>query len=335
MELRSPRPTGTSGTTGMAESLQHQAAMRVQARLDAEEAAKRHVAGVQRLKTVLAFLFVAVVAGVGYWAWTCGRFDEWFGKTPSVASLSPTERATGTAAVTPAGTPPAAGGAKIRTVAAPKAQETIATVEENARAFAETEAEFAGATVDYWKNAVPEDRAKKGKAALLFTALVPDGKGGHRLLTIQMGGKKGFVAGELSASRGLIELSRTDFDGLIAGTPYLVLREKRAYFCSPGRGSLLKGVLPLPAKGAGFNPAKAEFGALYDRLAAVKTKKPTFRYEVRLDFPHLKKSFPVATVAFGEEVPHAAFERVAREQVDDADTVRILLSTGKVSVKAL
>lgn len=329
MPLTSPRPTGATSNADAAESLQHMAAMRVQARLDAEERLRRHAANVQRLKTFLAFVFFLAVAGGGYWAWSTGRLDTWLGREPPASSqLSAPDQPSAE------NQKPLRDGRPSKSSRSPEVAAPVRTLEENARAFAETEALFSGATVDYWKNALPADRAGKGKPALLFTALIPDVEVGYRLLSIQMGGKGGLVAGEISPSRGLIELSRKDFDKLVAKTPYLVLREKRAYFCSPGNGSLVEKPLPLPDKGAAFDPAKAEFGALYDCLAKVKVQSPKFRYEVLLNLENLKKRVPVATVAFGETVPHGSFEKAARGLVDDADTVKILLSTGSVVVKA-
>lgn len=324
MTLTKPRQAWKPDDMGV--DLQRETAMRVQARVEAEIKAKRHAEAVQRVKTGLAVLFVTCVAGVGLWAWKSGKFDDVL-PGGEVSEPAPTAEATPFDRKAVRGEP-------VRAVPAPKTETVLPTVEENARAYADAEEQFAGATVDDWKNAVKEDRPAKGKSPLLFTGLVPDGKGGHVLLSLQIGGGKGLVAAQISPNRGLVELTRAEFDRLVEKKPYLVVREGRAYVSMPGADDGETSAA-VPPKGGAFNPAKVDLGVLYDRLAVVKTKRPAFRYEVLLTLERFKKTVPVATVGFDEEVPRAAFARVARTLVDDADTCEIILDVGRVTFRRI
>lgn len=305
MELKRPRPTGT--TSEMANDLQHEAAMRIQARLDADRAFQRRVARWKAVKSALSMLLmVGTLLGV-VWAWRTGLLD------PPHEDAAPQPQDTPAPEVqTPPSATPAA-----RAAADPKR-------------YAADLAKFADASVDYWKNARPEDRPGKSRV-LSFTGFVPEARGGFSLLEIEMGGGR-FAAKRVDAAGTEAPLDRAAFNQLIARTPYLVAREGRAYFCSAGRGDLTRN-LKVPDAGGALDPSRAEFGPLADCLAAAKVKTPPFRYEVSLVIEKFRKTVPVATVGFGESVPRSAFEQAAGKLIADSETVAILLSLAKVQVK--
>ena len=332
MELRRPIPTGAN--SAVENELQHEAAMRVQARLDAEEALRKRVARAKSIRTALSVIVMLGALGVVVWAWRSGLLDSALdhrpaaGKGPEAAPASEDmPRVAAPRVVEEAPVVPA------EPVAEPVAKPSVPAKKPAASpAHAAALAKFAGASFDYWKNAVPEDKpGKDGVRA--YTGLVPDGAGGFTLLEIEMGGGRPFSATRLSAS-GAEPIDKAAFNGLIARTPYLVVREGRCYFCSAGQAEKPVAI-KVPPKGGAFNPSVAEFGALVDCMAQAGVKAPATRYGVSLVLEKLKREIPVATVGYGDEIPRATFEQAVRRLVDDADTCETMLAAGKVVVKAV
>ena len=72
MELKKANLSGTTSESGL--GLQHEAAMRVEARYLAEERRRRHLQRMERLKVFLLFLlFLAAALGGGYYAYSTSR----------------------------------------------------------------------------------------------------------------------------------------------------------------------------------------------------------------------------------------------------------------------
>ena len=331
MELKRPVPTGT--TSEMANALQHEAAMRVQARMDAEEALKRRMAKGKALRSGFSMVAMVLVLGGGVWAWRSGLLDSSLDKQPEapqapVAEVVPQSAAAKKAAVQPAAEPaPVAGKAAVKKVPAPAVVPAQPVPVADSKLHAATLAKFAGATVAYWKNAVAEDRPGKDRK-LAFTGFVPK-DGGYDLLEIEMG--DGFAVERVTKAGVREPLDRKAFDALTAQTPYLVVREGRAYYCSAGQKKAPES-FPLPEAGA-FNPSREEFGLLMRHLDMLQTKKPGMRYDVSLVIENLRKEVPVATVGHGESVARLSFEQAVRKLVPDADLVKTFLAAAKVRVK--
>ena len=321
MELRRARPSGTTSKAG--NDLQHEAALRVQARIDAEFRRKRNAEMVQRLKFFLALAFVTAVAGAGWWAWKNGKFDKYLEQ----AGISQSERIETDEVPSESTFPPAEAAPSKRKE---PEEVVVAKIEANVDAYNAAEAQFSGAAVDYWKNAIAEDRPSKGKTPLVFTGLVPDGADGHLLFELTLTSGKPLEVKRLTAGRGAVSLSKADFEKIVSKTPYLVVRGGRAYFCSNLKR---KDSFPVPKVGESFNPSQEEYGALVSRISALKLKRPVGRYEVTLNIERFKKVLPVGTVGFGEGIGRAAFEQAVRTLVDDAEVCETLLAAGKVSVK--
>ena len=325
MELRKPVPTGTS--SAMANDLQHEAAMRVQRRLDAEDLHRRRLARNRRMRSLFSFLLlVLAVGGVG-WAWWSGLLDSALDRRRDSASDVVQNDP---AVTTPGGPETPKEAAPARPTPKPVRTDVRVTVAQTA--VPDLSGRFAGATVDYWKNALPEDKPVQDRR-LTFTGLVPDGAGGSTLLEIGMGGGKPFSAKRLTPDRGLVEIDKAAFDRLIADTHYAVVREGRAYLCSPGKAKKAPTAYKVPPKGGEFNPACAEFGALPDCLAAVKVRRPSLKYKVSLEVEKIGKTLAVATVGYGDRIPRASFERVVRTLIDDAELVEAFLAAGKVRIQ--
>lgn len=331
MELRRPVSQPVSNEA------QHAAAMRIQARIEAEEQQRRRA---QSAKAFASFLRLVVMLGVvllGLWAWKSGLLDSVLDREQQGANAD---------LFTDAQTSdPAANADEAKGVSAvlDKAARSVQDIKDSvAKALGKTSTpiasspkavdRFAGAKLDYWKNAADEDRPGKDRP-LTFAGLVPDGAGGYVELELEMGGGKPFAARKITGTGDAVDIDKVAFNKLIADTPYLVAREGRAYFCSPGKGTK-PDFYKVPAKDGAFDPSREEFGALAACLVAAKIPAPAFKYEVRLVLEKLQKELVVATVGYGESVPRAAFETAARTLIDDAETCATLLAAGKVRVEA-
>lgn len=333
MELRHVRTTGTTSQEG--NCLQRETAMRVQARIDAEMARKRSIERMQRLKSFLSLLFFVAVGVFCFLMWKSGRFDECLGKFGSRggASASQYDAEDKPTEVSDASTKPTL----VETVqsvlpGAKKKDDVTVGLEDNIDLCNEAESMFAGATLDYWKNAVEADKPAKGKPPLVFVGAVPDGKGGRMLFELTLAHGKPLAVKRLSAAHGATSMTKAEFERQVAGKPYLVVREGRAYYCSAVDGGQERDSYPVPSKGKTLNPSRDEYGPLLVQLDELKVKKPSTRYEIILSLDKFKKKLPVAEIGFGEDVARASFEKVARTLVDDVEACETLLSSGKVLV---
>ena len=323
MELRKPRPTGSNSET--ANNLQHQAAMRITARFEAEARAVRRAAFMRSLKTFVSVVLLLVVAGGGYWAWKSGLLDAYIG------TASETERK-GTANVIERLTGGRQEKADTDSDVKVDAQREVVRIEENMAASRTLEASFEGASVDLWENAVPEDRPAKGKPPLVFAGLVPDGKAGQVLLQVTIESGRPLRVKKLSPVHGLVEISKAEFDNLVASSPYLVAREQRAYLSTPAKKKRSM-EFSIPGKSGSLDPSYEIFGSILPKIDALKMKRPTHRYEVSLELKGLKKSIPVAVVGFGETVSHNDFLAALKKDQDDRETCEMLLSAGTAKVR--
>ena len=319
MELKKARLSGTTSESGL--GLQHEAAMRVEARYLAEEQRRRHRLQMERLKVFLLFLVLLGAAlGGGYYAWRKGylgeplaRFGIFHEQNVDTPASSTVDVPTSENAVAP-----------VREVAS-AAVEKIA---ENIDAYNEAVGKFAGVSIAYWKDALPGDRPKKGDPDMDYAALVPDAQGGFNVLKIRLSGDNSMKIRRITQTRE-VDVPRAGFNKMIEATPFLVMRAGRAYYCSAGKPVRRTG-FSVPKKGEDFNPSRLEFGPLYDLVPKSKIAKPAFKYDVFLDHKQFRKKLPVATVGFGEAVPYERFAAAARAAVDDDTVVAVLLGNCKV-----
>ena len=203
MELKRPRQMGTTSRVG--DCLQHEAALNVQARIDAEARRRRQRERAQFLRFLMRGLLVVVFVGGGSWAWQKGWFDKYLGEDErefepvgdeAAADVSSSEDRNASASV------------------------GVGTESEGAvDALRAAEAKFAGATLGYWKNAAVEDRPVKGRPPLVFTGLVPDGKGGRMLFELTRVWGKPLTARRLAEGGGAQILSKAAFEKLVGAMP--------------------------------------------------------------------------------------------------------------------
>ena len=317
MQLKKAKLSGTTSESGL--GLQHEAAMRVEARILAEEKKRRRARLVGMLKNLFAILFFLGFCGGGFYAWRSGMLDAIRSAPDSdgVASL-PTQEA-GSAGQQPA-------------VNAETAE--VKKIEESIDASNEAASRFAGVLVSYWKDAPASDKSSGNCPTMTYTALVPNADGGQDFLELTLSRDNSVKASRYTKTRGKVEISRAEFGKMVESTPYLVMREGRAYYCSAGKPGKSKG-FPVPGKGETFSPSRHEFLALYDQLQKVKIGNPPFKYEVFLDHVRFAKPLSVAIVGFGEEVARDKFEAAARAAVDDNAAVAAILSGCKVGFRSV
>ena len=135
----------------------------------------------------------------------------------------------------------------------------------------------------------------------------------------------------------MVDSSKEEFARLTEKTPYLVMRENRAYFAMKGRGRLPVSI-PAPKMNDAIDPAQLELGGLYEVFRKLKMPYPPFTYEVQFkikgDGPLLK----IATVRFGEKLTRDDFTRKIESHFGfdstDALAVDAILMTGQVKVLA-
>ena len=141
MELKKAQPTGTTSASG--NSLQHEAAMRVEERYRAEERRRRHAQMVKSIKNFSLFLLFLFIVGGGLYAWRTGMLDA---VRPALGLKGRDEPPT------PKGDVPER--EAVTEVAAASKQKDVQTakrIEERIDAFNEMTASFANATITYWK----------------------------------------------------------------------------------------------------------------------------------------------------------------------------------------
>ena len=319
MELKKAKLSGTTTETGS--GLQHEAAMRVEARYQAEERRRRHLLLMERLKMLLLLLVLlgAALAG-GYYAWRKGLLGE-----PLARFGIFRQQDVGTSVSSARGEPIAE---NADTPVSEEASAAVEVIAESIDAYNEEVGKFAGVSIAHWKDALPCDQPKRGGPDMDYTALVPDAQGGFCVLKIRRSGDNSMKIRRVTHTREL-DVPRAEFDKMIETTPFLVMKDGRAYY-SPAKKSVRRTGFDAPKKGEGFNPSRLEFGPLYDLVPKSKIAKPAFRYDVFLDHWRIKNKIPVATVGFGEEVPRERFEAAVRAQVDDDTVIATLLDNGKV-----
>lgn len=319
MELKKAKLSGTMSESGS--EIQHEAAMRVEARYLAEERRRRHQLLMERLKmVVLLLVLLGAVLGGGYCAWRRGLLGEPLARF-GIFHQQLADIPVPSSVVEPA----------VENAVVPVSEDASATVVEIAEsidAYNEAVGKFAGVSISHWKDALPGDRPKRGDPDMDYTALVPDAQGGFIVLKIRLSGDNSMKIRSVTQTRET-DVTRAEFNKMIETTPFLVMKDGRAYCCPAGKPVQRAG-FAVPKKGEEFNPSRQEFGPLYDLVPKARIAKPPFRYDVFLDHGRIKKKIPVATVGFGEKITHERFEAAARAAVDDAKVVAVLLDNCKV-----
>lgn len=327
MTLKPPGPR--SGNTSPSNDLQREVADRVTKRWEEKHRKELHAARMAAFRNWLAILALCGIAGGGFYAWKSGFFDQWLngakpGSAPAKAR-SVTQNTDSGIAIP-----------DVRPV--PKAVEVSADNVRQLDHYADTVRSFSDVTIDYWKNAPATDRPGKSGVPLTFLCLIPDENGQPLILQLHTSPGSKMKVERLSASHGKVDFGLERFNQLVKKTPYLIAREKRAYFAKSGADRLNR-PFPFPEKGE-VNPSRMDFGALYGVMETLKTAKPKFRYAVKFEVKGESGPIDVAKVGFGESVPRKNFmEKLAAKYgldvKSEAMALDALLRTGRVRITAL
>ncbi len=159
--------------------------------------------------------------------------------------------------------------------------------------------QFREARMDFWKNAPAEDRPGKVKEPLTFNCLVPE-TNSFTVLAMLCKPDEPMVMQRLAPTADPAGLSDDEFKKLTAEVPYLVMREGRSYFCTPGK--LPEVTNSVPAYGESVNPSKETFGALYDLVFKLRIKRPDFVWQVSFQPRGFETSIDICRARFGETV---------------------------------
>ena len=169
---------------------------------------------------------------------------------------------------------------------------------------------FREARMDYWKNAPAEDRPGKVKEPLTFNCLVPE-TNSFAILALSCKPDEPMSVQRISPTDDPVELSSDDFKRITADAPYLVMRDERSYFCTPGKLSVITN--SVPSSGQLANPSKDTFGALYDLILKLHIKRPDFQWQVSFLPRGFETSIDICSVKFGEMVSRGRFYPKVRE----------------------
>jgi hypothetical protein len=204
--------------------------------------------------------------------------------------------------------------------------------------YADAVKSFGSAKIDYWKNAPASDKPEKSAVPLDFLCLIPDDKGNPLILELHTAPGAKMTVKRISASLGTVDFPVEKFNSLIKKSPYLVVRDGRAYFADSRKPGLQK-ELPFPEKGA-LNPAAIAFGALYAVMQKLKVAKPDFRYAIKFSGKGTEEALDVATVGFGESVDRKLLEKKVAEKIglnlaSEAVAIDAVIRMGRISIDAL
>jgi hypothetical protein len=146
------------------------------------------------------------------------------------------------------------------------------------------------------------------------------------------------TAKRISASLGTVDFPIEEFNRLVKKSPYLIMREGRAYFAE-SRGNAFQKKYSFPASGE-VNPSRDMFGSLYNAMFELKVTKPHFKYGVKFLCKGESRPIDVAMIGFGENVLRKKFEEKIAEKYglnvsSDAMAIDALIRTGLVKIETL
>ena len=116
------------------------------------------------------------------------------------------------------------------------------------------------------------------------------------------------------------EIEKREFDEMVRGRPYFVVREEAnrpadvLYLCLPKDKSGV--TYPMIKPFEDFNPSKIELGALYDQLGDKRSSRaPNFAYVVFLHDKGQKAGTAICEVSFGEAVSYDAIRTAVENEL--------------------
>ena len=172
--------------------------------------------------------------------------------------------------------------------------------------------------IEYWRDAPEEERKARKVAPCVYHCLVARQIDDEvSVVEMKFNLATNAIYSIVSPDAELKEIEKREFDEMVKGRPYFVVREEAnrpadvMYLCMPKDKS---GVTYSMIKSfEDFNPSKIELGALYDQLGDKRpSRAPNFSYVVFLHDKGRKSGTAICEVSFGEAVSYEAI-RVAVE----------------------
>ena len=323
MTLRPPNAQGSRAQSS--NELQREVADKVTQRWEEKHRKEKRAARIASIKNYLSLCLLCVMLGGGFYVYKSGVLDIWFGRSESpILSTPSTQIMQGEELPIP------------KAVAQPA--ELLADKEQFLDRYGEVVKSFGHVTIDYWKNAPDSDRPGKSGGPLVFHCLIPDSNGTPLVLELHTAPGAKMMIKRISASLGTVDFSVEEFNGLIRKSPYLIMRNGRAYFAE-SRGNAFQRKYSFPASGE-VNPSRDMFGSLYNAMFELKVAKPAFKYGVKFLCKGEAEPVYVAVVGFGENVLRKKFEEKIAEKYgldvsSDAMAIDALIRTGQVGIDTL
>ena len=328
MKLKPPESAISTSTAY--NSLQREAADRVTQRYEDQRRKDCLRALLVGVKTLLEFILLIVLVGVGAYVWQRVVPNGWMASEKDAESAKIEMTGLMTSSVTEGKTlgvvPPNM---------VPSTRESEDVRNRNLDAYSEIVRQFRKAEVDYWKNALNVVRVGKNAGSIKYWCLAADEGSLPVIFELSIAKGTKMNVRRLSASNGLVDSSVAEFERFTAKSPYLVMREGRAYFASKGK-ERLPVTVSAPQKGGALNPAQLEFGGLYAIFTELKMPPPRFAYDVLFEVKGGDPVLKVATVRFGEDVSYDQFFSKVAEHYDlsesEAMVIDAVLKMGKARI---
>lgn len=164
--------------------------------------------------------------------------------------------------------------------------------------------------IEYWRDAPDEEKKARKIAPCVY----------HCLVARQIDDRTSVVEMKFDPTTNAIysivspdaepkEIEKSEFDEMVKGRPYFVVREEAnrpadvLYLCLPKNNS--GATYPMIKSFEDFNPSRIELGALYDQLGDKRSSRaPNFSYVVFLHDKGQKSGTPICEVSFGEAVSY-------------------------------
>ena len=191
--------------------------------------------------------------------------------------------------------------------------------------------------IEYWRDAPEEEKKARKVSPCVY----------HCLVARQIDDKASVVEMKFDPTTNAIYsivspdaeprvIGKEEFDEMVKGRPYFVVREEAnrpadvLYLCLPKDKSGV--TYPMVKSFEDFNPSKIELGALYAQLGDKRpSRAPNFSYIVFLHDKGQKSGTPICEVSFGESVSYDAI-RMAVENELMKEKLRSLPKRKKVEM---
>lgn len=172
--------------------------------------------------------------------------------------------------------------------------------------------------IEYWRDAPEEEKkARKISPCVYFCIVARQIDDEVSVVEMKFDPSTNAIYSIVTSDAEPKEIVKDEFDELVKGRPYFVVREEAnrpadvLYLSMPKNKS--GETYPMIKSSEDFNPSRIELGVLYDRLGDKgASRAPNFSYVVFLHANGQKEGMPICEVNFGEAVSYETI-RIAIE----------------------